>query len=527
MPRVGINIIVNYAGSGASMLLTVALVPLYIKYLGVEAYGLVGFFALLQAWAALLDFGITPTISREIARYRAGAAAAGNFGRTFSTLEGIYLGLAGCILAAVWFSADLIASGWLQSRALSRGELTASVRAMAIAIAVRWVSGLYRGAIQGAEQQVWLNLTTVGWAVFRSGGAILLLAAISNDLLLFFVWQALAVLAESLAMVIKARRLLPSGYHPYAFYPTESKRVLRFASGMTFVSASAITLSQIDRLVLSAILDLNAYGKYIVAGTLAQVLYLVTYPIATALTPRFNGLHAQGKNFEVKRAFEYGAEMTATIVAPAAIGLILFGEGVLYVWTGRVDLAQEVAPILRVLTLGTALGAIINIPCSLYLSRGKMTAVIIANVTGAVSITILMITIVPLYGSIAAAWLWAGYNVVYLFVALPVVFKECELWFANWLFKSTLMPAGACFASGALVMLCLPKSAIPNVRETAFHLVLATGVLTITAASTTAAGRVLVQQMCQMLRSLSRMRLGKRRRRPIRIAQRDTGKAVH
>ena len=31
--------------------------PLYIKYMGAEAYGLVGFFTMLQAWFGLLDMG--------------------------------------------------------------------------------------------------------------------------------------------------------------------------------------------------------------------------------------------------------------------------------------------------------------------------------------------------------------------------------------------------------------------------------------------------------------------------------------
>jgi len=44
----------------------VAFVPLYIKYLGVEAYGLIGIFAILQSMLALLDMGMKPTLSREL-----------------------------------------------------------------------------------------------------------------------------------------------------------------------------------------------------------------------------------------------------------------------------------------------------------------------------------------------------------------------------------------------------------------------------------------------------------------------------
>ena len=34
-----------------------AFIPLYIHYLGMEAYGLIGAFVLLQAWLALFGYG--------------------------------------------------------------------------------------------------------------------------------------------------------------------------------------------------------------------------------------------------------------------------------------------------------------------------------------------------------------------------------------------------------------------------------------------------------------------------------------
>ena len=64
--------IANYLGQGWAALMGIAFVPLYVKVLGVESYGLVGVFAVLQASLMLLDLGLTPTLSREMARLRTG-----------------------------------------------------------------------------------------------------------------------------------------------------------------------------------------------------------------------------------------------------------------------------------------------------------------------------------------------------------------------------------------------------------------------------------------------------------------------
>ena len=70
------NLIANFLGQGWTALMGLAFIPLYIKYLGMEAYGLIGLFALLQAWLSLLDMGMTPTLSREMARFTGGSHSA-------------------------------------------------------------------------------------------------------------------------------------------------------------------------------------------------------------------------------------------------------------------------------------------------------------------------------------------------------------------------------------------------------------------------------------------------------------------
>jgi len=43
-------------------------IPLYIKFLGIEAYGLIGLFMTMQALFMLLDMGLGATVNREMAR---------------------------------------------------------------------------------------------------------------------------------------------------------------------------------------------------------------------------------------------------------------------------------------------------------------------------------------------------------------------------------------------------------------------------------------------------------------------------
>ena len=81
------NVVANYASQIYVTLAGIAMLPLYLRYMGAETYGLLGFFTMLQAWFNLLDLGLTPTISREAARLKAGALNTLEFKQLFRGLS--------------------------------------------------------------------------------------------------------------------------------------------------------------------------------------------------------------------------------------------------------------------------------------------------------------------------------------------------------------------------------------------------------------------------------------------------------
>ena len=74
--------------------MALAFIPLYIKYLGIEAYGLIGVFAVLTTWLGLLDMGMTPTLGREMARHMGGGHTPESIRDLLRSIEFIALGIA-------------------------------------------------------------------------------------------------------------------------------------------------------------------------------------------------------------------------------------------------------------------------------------------------------------------------------------------------------------------------------------------------------------------------------------------------
>lgn len=81
------NILANYVSQIYVTLIGIIMLPLYMHYIGMETYGLVGFFAMLQAWFNLPDMGLTPTMAPETARFNCEATDALSLRRLLRAME--------------------------------------------------------------------------------------------------------------------------------------------------------------------------------------------------------------------------------------------------------------------------------------------------------------------------------------------------------------------------------------------------------------------------------------------------------
>lgn len=124
------NILANYLGQGWVALMSLAFVPLYIERLGFEAFGLVGFFALLQGIFRLIDMGMSTALNREMARYSGGATTIGVARDLVRTIEIITFTLAILVFSSVWVFAELFGRDWFNKTNLNYAVIIVAVKVM-------------------------------------------------------------------------------------------------------------------------------------------------------------------------------------------------------------------------------------------------------------------------------------------------------------------------------------------------------------------------------------------------------------
>ena len=230
------NLIANFIGQGWVALMGLVFVPFYVHYLGIEAYGIIGLYAVLQASLTLFDFGMSPTLSRGIARFTGGHGDVVAIRDLLRSVE-----LAACAIAVMIMLGVGVASGWLSTSWLRVEGLSVSVVAQSIAImgfvcALRLIGGSYRGCVLGLQRQVLFNAISGSIATLRGLGAVAILAWISPTVQAFFIWQGLISALTVTALAVTTYRLLPRSERRGRFSTEAWKSNRGFAGGMFGIS---------------------------------------------------------------------------------------------------------------------------------------------------------------------------------------------------------------------------------------------------------------------------------------------------
>lgn len=428
------NLLANYAGQAYAAVIGIVMLPLYVRYMGAEAYGLVGFSVMLQAWFQLVDLGLTPTVTREVSRSKSGGTTVGEVAGMIRSTEWLFgmIGAGGALLFT--FFSGWIAEHWLNAQTLGSDELKWCVMFMGGSIATRGLIGLYRGALAGLERMVMLNAAGFLLATLRSVGVLCVMVFWSASPVWFFAYQFGVSLVEWGVMRALFYRQFPMRDQVGELRLTPLRKVLGMAASMTFLAGLWTVISQSDKLILSWTLELTDYGFFIVAVTLASGLTLLMAPLAQVLQPRFTILAAQGTNEKLVELYRTSTQLT-TAGAFAIAGVMgLFAEPLLQAWTGSGEIASRGAAVLTLYALGNAVAALLALSFAIQFARGNLRLHVVGNCIFA------LIWLPGIYwasqhtGAIGVGWVWFGGNFAYLLGWLPWVHRRIQdgLWW-RWL----------------------------------------------------------------------------------------------
>lgn len=432
-------------------------VPIYIKYLGIESYGLIGFFASLQAWFSLLDMGMTPTLGREIARFTGGSRNVDSLRDLLRSIEIITLIIIIIVAFVIYMSSDWLATSWLKTTRASEGTISQSIKIISVVIGLRFFEGIYRSVIVGLQKLIIYNIVNAILATIRSVGAIFILVYVSATIQSFFIWQAIFSVITVIILIILTYTFIPNGDRTAKFSFGEIIQIKRFAAGMSINIILAVALMNIDKILLSKFLSLKDLGYYTLASTVAGGLYMIIMPTEQAFYPKFCQLHAKRDFDALAITFHKAAQTISVLVGSACFLLIFYGETVVQLWTQTKGLSQHTSLIISILATANLISGSLLMVHILQLSYGWTRISVNVNLINIILFIPAVLFVVPRFGAIGAAIIWLTLNLGGILISVHFTFRRImpfEKW--KWYWEDIFLPLFTGGLSIAILKLITP-----------------------------------------------------------------------
>lgn len=439
------NIAANFAGSVWQALMGLIFIPLYIKFMGIESWGLIGIFATLQTMFGLLDMGLSNTLNREMARLSVLPNKEQEMRNLVRTLEVPYWSIAVIVGIIAVLLSPFISHHWIKAGQLSPKTIEQALLIMGFVMALQMPVGFYSGGLMGLQKQVLLNAINISLSTLRGAGAVLILWLVSPTVQAFFLWQIVISIINIFLLSLFLWRRLPVGDSKAVFQKQLLKGIWRFTAGMSGIAVLTVILTQLDKIILSKMLSLEMFGYYALASMVAMNLVRLFAPVFHSIYPRFTQLVSIGDQDGLKRLYHKSCQFMSVLILPIAVVIALFSYEILLLWTRNPVTAEKSHLVLSILICGTALNGLMYFPYALQLAFGWTSLSFLKSIIFTVLLVPLIIYATVRYGAVGAASIWVILNMGSIIFEIPIMHRRLlrkEKW--RWYLQDVCLPLVVC-----------------------------------------------------------------------------------
>jgi hypothetical protein len=163
----------------------------------------------------------------------------------------------------------------------------------------------------------------------------------------------------------------------------------------------------------------------------------------------------------------------AALIWPVTGVFVYFAPQLLGLWTGDAQTADQTAPIVRLLLVGTALNGMMHVPYALQLAHGWTSLNLRLNVMLIALLVPGLAFAVQYWGATGAAAVWAILNMLYVLLGVPLTHRRLLTGEAGrWFFRGLVVPL-----AGVLGVVVVVGAQLPSTAWPAWTMLLSAGVI--------------------------------------------------
>lgn len=390
----------NIAGAVVPLFATLITLPLYLRAIGEERYGVLIILWTLLGYFGLFDLGLGRAVTNRIAAFRDRTSAEREEVFWTALLLNLALGAAGAIV--LWGAGVVV----FQHLVTVPGPLAAEVQAalpwMVLAFPLLLASSVMSGALMGREEFLAQNVVSIGTGVLIQVVPLVVAITVGPALpALVLAVVGVRVLSGISLFGLCIRRL------PIRLRPRVTRSQVRplfgFGGWVTVTSIVGPLLSTLDRVIIGAVAGARAVTYYSVPFSLASRISILPGSLSSALFPRFSSLGDE----ERRALLDTAVRSLVVVVTPVAVAGMLIMEPFLTWWVDA-EFAAKAAPVGEILVIGLWVNCLAYIPLAKLQGQGRPDLVAKLHLAELLPYLALLWAALAWKGAVGAALAWSA-----------------------------------------------------------------------------------------------------------------------
>ncbi len=378
-----------------------AITPYTLRTLGKEEFGIWALVGVISSYAQLSDFGITESLIKFFAEYKAKGELQ-RLNQLLNTALMTYL-LIGAVFCTLFIKIMPFVVDKVLSVPTSLSAKALSVFSIAIVLFfVDMLMGVFGSLINGFQRMGYTNAIALASTILTATGTVLFLANGYGIQGLVYN-NAIITLLVVCANAFVAWRLFPEmRINPFRYWSNEVLRqIFGFSWKVQLTNMTQLMIFQLDRVLLSHYLGLTAVSYYEVANRIASHVKGVVISIFSPMAPAASTLHAFRDQEKIAGLYRRSFKYMVVISVPCGFLVIALAHPFFATWMGP---GYDVSAYTLQLLMVAYICNLLTCPGAIILSgMGKpqisMRSSVAAGITN-VLVCLVLVQIIGYYGVI-------------------------------------------------------------------------------------------------------------------------------
>lgn len=410
------NVYINIIGQVLPIPAAIVAVPLLVKDMGTDRFGVLALAWVVMSYFGLFDFGMGRATTRFVAEHHARDDLEALPPLVWSSvLFHACLGvLGGGLLAGL---TPWLTGSFLNIPAALTDETRTTFYLLAVSVPLVVTTAALRGVLEATQRFDMINVVKVPASMLNYLGPLPILV-FTDSLVAVVGVLVFSRSAELLAHLFFCLRALPVLSSGFRFNAALLRPLLSFGGWLTASTFMGPSIASIDRFIIGASVSLSAVALYTTPYEVITKLTIFSASLLSVLFPTFSALNVN-RAHELRRLYLRALKYLLVLVAPIVGVLLALSYDLLSLWVTP-EFARDSAPVAKWLAIGILIIVLAQVPVTALQGAGR------ADITAKLQLAQLpfyALAVWYLAGSVgivgvAVAWMVrAAVDAVLLFVA--------------------------------------------------------------------------------------------------------------